>query len=180
MSGNNITIKGYMDILVDNIFPVTKSGKQDLTLKVIPEINTQADYICDRIIQDMFNTCSQDGIDNLFRIMNLTGSWCIVAGVGSVELWNNHFEEIEEKGLYEALTESKGFDCMDEYVFDLIGIGNSGDVFKKERDLYLKVARETLLQIMPNVSPRNLEDFQKQLHECMKALFYFGVDHRMN
>ena len=86
----------------------------------IPELLVQAENVCSRILQgnrDYLKEHPEDRID--FRVPLV---WSALAGVGSTYLWNSNWESLSKKGIYESLTEERGYFAMDEYVLDTIGI----------------------------------------------------------
>jgi len=99
--------------------------------------------------------------------------FCFYAGAGAYCLWQMNDDSFQPLSLIDDLSKPKGFDCIDEYVEELLGIRFGSDESKRLRmhifgDLVPILGKySTLVQ--------GDEEILLQLLECMKGIFDYGI-----
>ena len=107
-------IKDYLEIAVElldmgrNDGYITSDG-----LANIPELVVQANDVCKSIF---YGINGQLKHAEPITIINTTLGWSAYAGIGAVYFWNEDYQALKEKGIYDTLTEKRGIDCMSENI----------------------------------------------------------------
>ena len=102
------------------------------------------------------------------------GGWCAYAGIGCVRLLRDNEKAFEKKGVVETLSETRGFEGMDEYVTNIIGLGFGTAASDKLIDAIFTLA-ETVLSPLADLEESDGELLFPQMQECFEAMYLVGV-----
>lgn len=147
-----------------------------LTTNAAPAVRDvwdQADAMTDDIYDEFYDAYSDDYVipaDVVGGMMN----YSMYSGIGAVLLWKKDRDRLNKEGLFNLITENRGFNDLDEYVKYLLGyrmFSEEGDRLHMIVDSTWPVVLRAGHYQMPNGLPENTE----QLHECMKANYLFGA-----
>lgn len=97
----------------------------------IPEILVVREQVVARIIEGISDYAQTHDVS----IPTLSFAWSVYAGMGAVALWNDDWPSLRDKGVFESLTAERGLFAMDEFAFDVAGIGfgsPEADAFTEE------------------------------------------------
>ena len=145
--------------------------KETNTYPNIPELMDHAEQVTGRIHSELFALFGDRFLmDPVYYIMASLGA-SAYAGMGAVYHWQQNREELFANGIYETLVAELGLNSMGVHVLNAIGIGYKtpeSDQFEE----HLKVL-ETLAMFSLLYSEEGYRD--KQLVECQKAMFKFGM-----
>ena len=102
--------------------------------------------------------------------------WSALAGIGAVYHWNNDWDTLSQEGIFEALTKERGFNEMDEYVLETVGISFESD---QRKELY-NVFDELLSECSGYISYEKTDVYRNTLLLGAKAMYAFGMVFEMN
>lgn len=142
------------------------------TMSTVPEIWERADDTVNALYQGILNLYQKD-LDSL-SIHTILFGFSVYAGMGAVALWNADWPSLKKEGIYNSLIKERALYSMDEYVSELVGYPYASEQGKRlMHDLQgmIPVALKASDYKLTEEKPQNSPD----LHECMKALFYFGT-----
>lgn len=172
-NGNQPEYLKYAELLLDE--GRANGFIQSESMPFIPELLVCADDVCRKILKTALEIDPNKSPDSLVF------AWSAYAGMGAVKLWNDNASKLFSTGVYEALVEPRGFDEMDEYVMDTIGIpfGSSGE---KRVTQFLRV----LISVLDNqidFESYLKNDFIAYIYEReykAQAMFIYGMVFEMN
>lgn len=100
--------------------------------------------------------------------------FCALAGVGAAAHWKQNWPNLKRDGLFLTLTNPRGLDEMDEYIYDFIGI-HWGSPECKEFDEHLLVATSIVLSEVHGENQMDMSNILQDISTTAKALFYYGI-----
>lgn len=106
--------------------------------------------------------------------MAVFGGWCVYAGIGCVRLLRDDKKTFAEKSVVTVLSEPHGFEHMDEYVTDIIGIG-FGTSASDELIGNICTISEIVLDPLAKLDTETDDLLFPQMHECFEAMYLIGV-----
>lgn len=134
-------------------------------MPLVPEIMVQRKVVCTDILSQVF---SHKNIEEPDRISLL---WCFYAGVGAIIHGRDDMENLQEIGIMATLTAPRGFDSMDEYVLDAIGVDLSTDEGKQFKSKLDDVVYWIMIRCLYSVKGGDLGE---RLLNALQASFLLG------
>lgn len=178
----------YMDILEKLLdAAVTQHDMREKAVKHVPELLCYADGIYGRIMSGIVAESKARGqTHDLMTDIQTTIEWSIYAGVGAVQEWNTDWPRLKECGLFERLTEERGYYAMDEYVTehytgehcdtDAGIIPESFKAFSSKVSIYRMLAMAAAMENCSELKDREkAEYFMSSLPEICKGCYCFGM-----
>lgn len=109
------------------------------------------------------------------------GALSFYGGMGATMLWNTNWPELENKGIYDSLTCVRGFDELDEYVLDLVGIESESDEDIDLENLVIE-ACDKIIYNYTKMFEKAENDDSKIIFilQALRAMFLIGVGVEMN
>ena len=137
----------------------------------IPEIMIQAKPVCEELTDILItNNISYSLFINKGKLVaSLACSF--YAAYGAVALWQDDWPSLQQKGIINSLSESRGFDLMDEYAMDYAGPKYNSREEKKLRS-HITDEANNMIDLIRKTS---VDFMDAQFEECMKAMFYYGM-----
>lgn len=140
----------------------------------IPELMVYAEAVSFQILKETIENYRKNPKINPF---NTTFTWAAFAGMGAVYHWNMNWEELSSIGIFQALTRERGFDEMDEYVLDSIGIPfKSVEGQDLSRYLYSFLSPKCSMLVTPETGKLDIDAVMLGA----KAMYAFGMVFEMN
>ena len=143
------------------------------SLSFIPELLVQADTVCEKIYNEIYDYCENNPGANL---ISLTLTWAAIAGMGSVFFWDKDWNKLSADGIFETLTGARGLDEMDEYVLDTIGIGFSTSKGKEIISFISGLSGYCMYRTVDGRTEFGLEDVLR----AAKSMYTWGMVFEMN
>ena len=108
--------------------------------------------------------------------------WAFYGGIGAAYHWNENWQDLQERGIFQLLTKERGVEEMDEYVVDLSGIGYDSENGKTLSEFSKKCAEITFEKalICSFEKEQDPKDFVDKLMVAMQAHFSLGVGVALN
>lgn len=146
---------------------------KSMDLPYVPELIAMSDDF----ITEMLKRISKDyGGFDLFKVS--LGFSCY-GGIGAAAHWNNEWGNLKEKGLFRILTEERGFNEMDEYITDYIGMGFSTNESDRLIELIGQCCMINIKQSIMNKTYDNKEKIRILKKSC-KDMYMLGVAIQLN
>ena len=140
----------------------------------IPEIMAEARPVCVKLYaltakwNKEENPKEYEGVQLMDSVLRM----CFYTGMGAVFLWNEDWNTLQEKGIFNALAEPRGWVNMDEYAMHLAGAdyhSEAGDALEE----HCLAVRVPLLQYV--LKQKTYDDVAEQIIECTMAMYYYGM-----
>lgn len=142
----------------------------------IPELVIQAMPVAQKVF---YAANYEIGSDDFMKLTAVAAAWSAYAGMGAVFLWNKDWPDLQRTGIFEALTMPRGFEYMNEYVTDLIGIGFGS----RESDTLVKnlssLSMDALLEALGRNKVGEKSDVPNAYIEIFAAMFIWGTVYEM-
>ena len=145
---------------------------QSTEAAIIPELVEFCERTCQYIIGEMTAFYEDDVSKTSF--VNTSLAWCAFAGIGAVCQWNEDWPSLKKTGVYNALTEPRGLEEMDEYVLDIIGLSKD----KEECDKFMSFLHDESAKGVVTISKS--QNVFPTFVEYAKAMYLFGCVFEMN
>ncbi len=143
----------------------------------IPELLMWADDTCQKVLSETIRYCQNDSTSPGLTFVVISFGWSAYAGMGAVYLWNKDWDKLSHKGVYESLTAPRGYNEMDEYVLDSIGI----PFHSKEAEQLTRFIQKELVPInIVRAFPHGAKPDLPGIIQAAKAMFVFGMVYEMN
>lgn len=153
-----------------------KAGYLGDGLPFVPELN----FISADFLIKIFHNISKivDGIG----FISVSLQWAFYGGIGAAYHWNENWQDLQERGIFQLLTKERGVEEMDEYVVDLSGIGYDSENGKTLSEFSQKCAEITFEKalICSFEKEQDPKDFVDKLMVAMQAHFSLGVGVALN
>ena len=153
-----------------------KAGYLRDGLPFVPELNfISADFLI-KISQNISKIV--DGIG----FISVSLQWAFYGGIGAAYHWNENWQDLRERGIFQLLTKERGVEEMDEYVVDLSGIGYDSENGKTLSEFSQKCAEITFEKAFfcSFEKEQDPKDFVDKLMVAMQAHFSLGVGVALN
>ena len=139
----------------------------------IPELIVQREEVCHDVLNDMFSHKEESHCMNPVTWID----WAIYAGIGAVWHWNEDWDSLKKKGIFQTLCEPRGSFYMDEYVMDSVGKKYDSDEEKELRNALHSISQFGYVKYVSEVKKK---DMVPAILETMKAGFMWGMIYQMN
>lgn len=142
----------------------------------IPELSFSAPNVIPRLINELtaYYTLNRQNLD-----MATCGAWSFFAGVGAVKLWESDWQDLQRRGIYEALIEPKGINRLDEYILELLEIPYIPDGYVPFTSNIYSIASELEELLLDGYGERDDDDFYKRVMDIHLAFYNFGIVYEM-
>lgn len=140
----------------------------------IPEIMMQSRAVTGDVFTTIFSE-EYAHLDMGLRIQS-AHRFCFCCGMGAVALWNDDWNTLKQTGILASLSEPRGFDNLDEYVMDLVGIKWDSPEEKKLRRHIVDCSNS----LMKDVYASDPDEASEKLMRGLWALYDYGMVIEMN
>lgn len=127
----------------------------------VPEVMAQGDDTIARTYELVKNSPDASMYENELALI-----WCAFMGMGAISAWNLDWGNLQKTNIVDYLSAKRGFDCVDEYVYDVIGLG-TGTVEQKK------------LSTVLNMFAKKLLSSSFTLETSLLGMFYMGMVYEM-
>ena len=162
----------YLDILAPCLEVAANNQRASFngTVPMIPELNVQADQVCNAISQLMKYYIKQEELN--LDVPGFTAKWCLLAGMGAVWYWDKDWPDLKNTGIVDKLVAPEGIEGLDDVVLDEIGIGRSTSEARNLRN-YIDSTVKGAIQIVPPECFKESEEFT--FVNLYKAMYMLGI-----
>ncbi len=161
-----------VDILYDMANAGIKRGYLHYKIKEVPDI-PDLSMMAEEVSEELFRRTAAYSKDHPnVSPANTAPSLCFYAGMGAVELWNEDDARLRARGLVNLLIYERGFERMDEYVTDLVGIGYGSTASEQ---LMRQISEIETVGLDAISMPSSEEAAYRQFLEFMKAMYLYGM-----
>lgn len=104
--------------------------------------------------------------DASMHVEEIAAAWCAFMGMGAVAAWNSDWGNFKNTSIVDYLSAKRGFDYIDEYVLDIIGLG-FGTIEGNQLTDFIRDSVDQLLES------------SYSLKSILLGMFYFGMVYEM-